>query len=75
WCSGDTEKQVSVSDINWKRLGQFSAKKVQLLQRSTGLIVVPSPGPFKSHHIEWFGLTSIPPQPASLRLGSHEVKR
>jgi len=44
WCSGDTEKQISVSDANWKRLGQFSAKKVQLLQRSTGLIVVPSVG-------------------------------
>jgi len=42
WCSGDTKTQVSVSDKNWKRLGQFSAKKVQLLQRSTGLIVVPS---------------------------------
>lgn len=27
WVSGDTEKQVSVSDSNWKRLGQFSAKK------------------------------------------------
>ncbi|MEQ8539164.1 MAG: RRXRR domain-containing protein [Coleofasciculus sp. D1-CHI-01] len=39
WCSGDTERQVSVSDANWKRLGQFTAKKVQLLQRSTGLIV------------------------------------
>jgi hypothetical protein len=44
WVSGDTERQVSVSDANWKRLGQFSAKKVQLLQRSTGLIVVPSAG-------------------------------
>src|SRR4028119_2468991 len=44
WVSGDTEKQVSVSNADWKRLGQFSAKKVQLLQRSTGLIVVPSPG-------------------------------
>ncbi|EDX77896.1 hypothetical protein MC7420_7634 [Coleofasciculus chthonoplastes PCC 7420] len=52
WCSGDTKAQVSVSDKNWKRLGQFTAKKVQLLQRSTGLIVriersrnvVPSPG-------------------------------
>lgn len=38
WCSGDTEKQVSVSDFNWKRLGQFTASKVTLLQRSTGLI-------------------------------------
>jgi len=44
WCSGDTKTQVSVSDKNWKRIGQFSAKKVQLLQRSTGLIVVPSTG-------------------------------
>ena len=38
WCSGDTAKQVSVSDFNWKRLGQFTASKVELLQRSTGLI-------------------------------------
>ena len=38
WCSGDTEKAVSVSDINWKRLGQFTASKVVLLERSTGLI-------------------------------------
>ncbi len=44
WVSGDTEKQVSVSDGNWKRLGQFSVKKVRLLQRSTGLIVVPTTG-------------------------------
>ncbi len=44
WVSGDTEKQISVSDANWKRLGQFSVKKVQLLQRSTGLIVMPSTG-------------------------------
>ncbi len=39
WVSGDTEKQVSVSDTSWKRLGQFTAKKVRLIQRSTGLIV------------------------------------
>jgi RRXRR protein len=39
WVSGDTEKQVSVSDANWKRLGQFSKNKTQLIQRSTGLIV------------------------------------
>lgn len=44
WVSGDTERQVSVSNADWKRLGQFSAKKVQLLQRSTGLIVVSSTG-------------------------------
>ncbi|NMG09968.1 RRXRR domain-containing protein [Brasilonema sp. UFV-L1] len=40
WVSGDTEKQVSVSDVSWKRLGQFTAKKVRLIQRSTGLIVL-----------------------------------
>lgn len=39
WVSGDAEKQVSVSDINWKRLGQFTAKKVNLIQRSNGLLV------------------------------------
>jgi hypothetical protein len=38
WVSGDTEKQVSVSDQNWKRLGQFSKNKVRLIKRSTGLI-------------------------------------
>ncbi|MFP5274367.1 MAG: hypothetical protein ACLGGO_29870, partial [Coleofasciculus sp.] len=50
-----------------------TAKKVQLLQRSTGLIVVPSTGLVKSHHIEWQDLTSIPPRIASLNAGSHEV--
>ncbi|WP_243406897.1 hypothetical protein [Cuspidothrix issatschenkoi] len=40
WVSGDTEKQVSVSDFNWKRLGQCTAKKVRLIQRNTGLIVL-----------------------------------
>lgn len=39
WVSGDTDKTVSVSDHEWKRLGQFSKSKVQLIQRSTGLIV------------------------------------
>ncbi len=38
WCSGDTKTQISVSDIDWKRIAQFSKSKVQLLQRSTGLI-------------------------------------
>ncbi|MFB2771825.1 RRXRR domain-containing protein [Pelatocladus sp. BLCC-F211] len=42
WVSGDTEKQISVSDQNWKRLGQFSKNKVRLVQRSTGLIVLPT---------------------------------
>ena len=39
WVSGDTERQVSVSDFSWKRLGQFTASKVQLLHRATGLLV------------------------------------
>ena len=44
WVSGDTERQVSVSDINWKRLGQFSAKKTCLVKRCTGLLVSPTKG-------------------------------
>jgi Holliday junction resolvasome RuvABC endonuclease subunit len=39
YVSGDTEKQISVSNANWKRLGQISASKVQLIRRSTGLVV------------------------------------
>lgn len=39
WVSGDTEKQISVSDSDWKRLGQCSINKVKLIKRSTGLIV------------------------------------
>jgi RRXRR protein len=39
WVSGDTGKQVSVSDASWKRLGQFTARKVRLIRRSTGLII------------------------------------
>ncbi|MEO0838727.1 MAG: RRXRR domain-containing protein [Cyanobacteria bacterium J06641_2] len=39
WVSGDTKNQVSVSDANWKRLGQFSVRKTKLLKRSCGLIV------------------------------------
>ncbi|ELR98732.1 hypothetical protein GLO73106DRAFT_00025700 [Gloeocapsa sp. PCC 73106] len=37
--SGQTEKQISVSDANWKRLGQISSSKLTLIRRSTGLIV------------------------------------
>ena len=39
WVSGDTKTQVSISNFDWKRLGQFSVKKTQLLKRSTNLIV------------------------------------
>ena len=44
WVRGDNERQVSVSDINWRRLGQFSAKKTCLVKRSTGLLVSPHKG-------------------------------
>ncbi|AFZ42862.1 hypothetical protein PCC7418_0637 [Halothece sp. PCC 7418] len=44
WVSGDTKTQISVSDFGWKRVGQFSAKKTQLLKRSTNLIVNTSNG-------------------------------
>ncbi|MUG97305.1 hypothetical protein F7734_35250 [Scytonema sp. UIC 10036] len=37
--SGDTEKQLSVSDASWKRLGQIASSKVKLIRRSNGLIV------------------------------------
>lgn len=39
WVSGDTATQVSVSDINWKRIGQFTARNVRILQRANGLLV------------------------------------
>lgn len=39
YVSGDTAKQVSVSDSQWKRLGQFTASKVQLIRRSVGLLI------------------------------------
>ena len=39
YVSGDTQTQISVSDANWKRLGQISASKIQLIRRSNGLIV------------------------------------
>jgi hypothetical protein len=39
YVSGDTEKQVSVSEASWKRFGQVSVRKVQLIRRSNGLVV------------------------------------
>lgn len=39
WVSGDTARQISVSDFAWKRIGQFTASKVQLIRRATGLLV------------------------------------
>ncbi|WP_414585822.1 RRXRR domain-containing protein [Scytonema sp. PCC 10023] len=57
WVSGDTEKQVSVSDASWKRLGQFTVKKVRLIQRSTGLIVLSTKDFVKLNGIEPSSLT------------------
>lgn len=41
WIGGSSEinKVISLYDINWKRIGQFSASKVRLLKRSTRLLV------------------------------------
>jgi hypothetical protein len=39
YVSGDTEKQISVSDANWKRLGQIASSKIELIRRSNRLIV------------------------------------
>lgn len=41
WIGGYSEvnKVVSLYDINWKRIGQFSVSKTSLLQRNTGLLV------------------------------------
>ncbi|WP_013321129.1 RRXRR domain-containing protein [Gloeothece verrucosa] len=39
YVSGQTKKQISVSDANWKRLGQIAVSKVTLIKRSNGLIV------------------------------------
>ncbi|MCH9055277.1 RRXRR domain-containing protein [Synechococcus sp. PCC 6716] len=39
YVSGDTTRQVSVSEFTWKRIGQFSAAKVELLYRATGILV------------------------------------
>lgn len=39
YVSGDTETKVSVSNANWKRLGQITASKITLIRRSNGLVV------------------------------------
>lgn len=40
YCSGFTGNSISLSDVNWKRLGKYSSKKVELIRRSNGLICV-----------------------------------
>lgn len=39
YVSGDTDKQISVSNADWKRLGQITASKVTLIRRNNGLLV------------------------------------
>lgn len=39
YVSGDTEKQVSVSDCGWRRLGQIAVSKITLIRRNNGLVV------------------------------------
>ncbi len=39
YVSGATERKISVSDVNWKRIGQIAVSKVKLIRRSHGLLV------------------------------------
>ena len=39
YCSGFTKNQLSISNANWKRLGQRAISKCRLVARSTGLVV------------------------------------
>ena len=39
WVSGSTKRLISVSDFDWKRLGQFVVSKVRLLERNRGLLL------------------------------------
>ena len=39
YVSGVYKKLISVSDVNWKRMGQIINSKVELIRRNIGLIV------------------------------------
>ena len=39
WVSGYTKHLISVSDFEWKRLGQFAVSKVRLLERNRRLLL------------------------------------
>ncbi len=65
YVSGDTAKQVSVSDFNWKRIGQFTASKVQLFYRATGILVSCPERVLVAGHRTLPTNTPIPPPPAA----------
>lgn len=68
YVSGDTARQVSVSNESWKRLGQFAKSKVKLLKRNTGLLISGASNPTQP------ALLSLP-MPLPLSVGSHGVSR
>ena len=39
WVSGYTKNFISISDFNWKRIGQFTSSKVRLLDRNNRLLL------------------------------------
>jgi hypothetical protein len=53
YCSGSTDKSLSISDSSWSRLGRFALSKCKLLSRSCGLVV-------KVESLAAIPLTTIP---------------